>query len=97
VLVVVPRGVMPRRHYGYAAIAMALVLWLVVGERVHEVRRRVCAWQLTSSATSSWPALRRWRSALGDRFGQVAIGRAPAHRRRGPRWALAFAGGSAMP
>ncbi|HEY4180213.1 MAG TPA: DUF6431 domain-containing protein, partial [Kofleriaceae bacterium] len=27
VLLVVPRGVAPRKHYGYAAIAMALTLW----------------------------------------------------------------------
>jgi len=76
---------------------MALALWLVVGEPVREVRRRVCAWQVTSAATSSWPALRRWRSALGERFAQVAIGRAPPHQRRDDRWALAFAGGSTMP
>jgi hypothetical protein len=97
VLTVVPRGVAPRKHYGYAAIAIALTLWLLVGEPVREVRRRVCAWQLTRETTSSWPTLRRWRRAMGDRFAQVAIGRAPPHARRRDRWALAFAGGSAMP
>lgn len=97
VLTVVPRGVAPRKHYGYGAIAMALTLWLLVGEPVHEVRRRVCAWQITREATSSWPTLRRWAAAFGARFAQTAIGRAPPHASERERWALAFAGGSAMP
>lgn len=93
----VPRGVAPRKHYGFAAIAMALTLWLFVGEPVREVRRRVCAWQLTRDSTSSWPVLRRWRAAFGDRFAQIALGRAPPHVGHRERAALAFAGGSAMP
>jgi hypothetical protein len=97
VLIVVPRGVAPRKHYGYGAIAMALTLWLLVGEPVREVRRRVCAWQITREATSSWPTLRRWAAAFGERFAQTAIGRAPPHASERERWALAFAGGSAMP
>lgn len=97
VLLVVPRGVAPRRHYGYAAIALALALWVVVGEPVREVRRRVCAWPLTSTRTSVWPALRRWRRTFGDRFAQEAMGRAPPHFDRREPGALAFAGGSAMP
>lgn len=97
VLTVVPRGVAPRKHYGFAAIAMALTLWLIAGEPVREVRRRVCAWQLTRESTSSWSTLRRWAGAMGDRFAQIAIGRAPPQALSRERWALAFAGGSAMP
>lgn len=96
-LLVVPRGVAPRKHYGFAAIAMALTLWLVVEAPVREVRRRVCAWQLTRESTSSWPTLRRWRRAFGAAFAQVAMGRAPPHVEDHERWALAFSGGSAMP
>ena len=91
------RGVAPRKHYGFAAIAMALALWLIAREPVREVRRRVCAWQVTRETTSSWPTLRRWRRAMGDRLAQIAIGRAPPHVHSRDRWALAFAGGSAMP
>lgn len=97
VLVVVPRGVAPRKHYGFAAIALALTLWLLVGVPVREVRRRVCAWQVTRESTSSWPALRRWRSSFGDRFAQIALGRAPPHVDIRERAALAFAGGSTLP
>ena len=97
VLLVVPRGVVPRKHYGFAAIAMALTLWLLVGEPVREVRRRVCAWQVTRESTTSWPTLRRWRGTFGDRFAQVALGRASPHADHRERSALAFAGGSAMP
>lgn len=97
VLLVVPRGVAPRKHYGFAAIAMALALWLVEEAPVREVRRRLCAWQLTRESTSLWPTLRRWRRAFGDTFAQVAMGRAPPHGEVRERGALAFAGGSAMP
>lgn len=97
VLLVVPRGVAPRKHYGFAAIAMALALALFCSAPVREVRRRVCAWQLTRESTSSWPTLRRWRHAFGDAFAQVAMGRAPPHVADRERSALAFAGGSAMP
>ncbi len=97
VLTVVPRGVAPRKHYGFAAIAMALTLWLIGGEPVREVRRRVCAWQLTHESSGSCTTLHRWAGAMGDRFAQIAMGRAPAHARARERWALAFAGGSAMP
>jgi hypothetical protein len=96
-MTVVPRGVAPRKHYGFAAIAMALTLWLIGGEPVRAVRRRVCALQLTRESTSSWPTLRRWRRAMGERFAQIAIGRAPPQAAPRERWAFAFAGGSAMP
>lgn len=111
ILTVVPRGVAPRRHYGHAAIAMALTLWAVVREPVTEVRRRICAWRISDESAARWPTLERWaraaRDALGDarvsliaaaaRAAQIAIGRAPPSLRRAPREAQAFAGGSAMP
>lgn len=111
ILTVVPRGVAPRRHYGHAAIAMAFALWAIMHEPIGEVRRRVCAWRISHDAPTRWPALARWahsaRAAFGDasmtlvaaaaRAAQVAIGRTPPHLRHGPRWAQAFAGGSAMP
>jgi len=96
-MTVVPRGVAPRRHYGYAAIAMALTLWQIAGQPVREVRRRVCAWQVTQESTGSWPTLRRWAAAVGSHFAQLAIGRAPPHHKYMERWARAFAGGSTMP
>lgn len=96
-LLVVPRGVAPRKHYGFAAIAMALALWLLIGEPVREVRRRVCAWPVTHARTSVWPALRRWRRAFGDAWAQVAMGRAPPDVATRERAALAFLGGAAMP
>ena len=94
-LTVVPRGVAPCKHYGFAATA--LTLWQLAGEPVREVRRRVCAWQATHESTSSWPTLRRWAGTMGARFAQIAIGRASPHAEQRVGWALAFAGGSAMP
>lgn len=111
ILTVVPRGVAPRRHYGHAAIAMALTLWAIGREPVAEVRRRISAWPITVEAVTRWPTLERWagaaRDALGDaslsliaaaaRTAQIAMGRAPPSLRTAPRAAQAFAGGSAMP
>jgi len=111
VLTVVPRGVAPRRHYGHAAIAMALTLWAIVREPVAAVRRRVCAWLITTEAVTRWPALERWAHAArrtrddpslsliaaAARTAQIAIGRAPPSLRAAPRAVQAFAGGSAMP
>jgi hypothetical protein len=111
VLMVVPRGVAPQRHYGHAAIAMALTLWAIAGDPIATVRRRVCAWPITTEAATRWPTLQRWaraaRRTLGDtslsliaaaaRAAQIAIGRAPPSLRTAPRAVQAFAGGSAMP
>jgi len=110
VLTVVPRGVAPRRHYGHAAIAMALTLWAIAGEPEAAIRRRICARRISVESPARWPVLTQWaraaRVALGDptlslkaaaaRAAQLAIGRAPPALRRAPRWAQAFAGGSAM-
>ena len=108
VVLVVPRGVAPRRHYGHAAIAFALALWALGGAPAAAVRRRVCAWPVTGAAATGWRTLRRWadaaRTALGladrraaaARAAQIAAGRAPP-RIAGPVWELAYAGGAAMP
>jgi hypothetical protein len=97
VITVVPRGVARRRHYGHAAIAMALTLWALVGETAATVRARVCAFRITLCGRD-WPALRRWARASGDskRTAQLAIGHAPPSLQSAPLWAQAFAGGSAM-
>ena len=111
ILTVVPRGVAPHRHYGYAAIVMAFTLWAIVGEPEAEVRRRICARRISVESPKRWPTLARWAGAARDALGtaslslkdaaarvaQIAIGRAPPGMRRAARWAQAFAGGSAMP
>jgi hypothetical protein len=109
VIIVVPRGVAPRRHYGHAAIAFALALWALAGTPAAGVRRRVCAWAVTGAAGTRWRALRRWADAAGQTLGisgdrraaaaraaQMAAGRAPPTV-TGPVWILAYAGGAAMP
>lgn len=111
ILTVVPRGVAPRRHYGHAAIAMALTLWAITQESEADIRRRVCARQISVESPTRWPTLVRWARAARDALGattlslkdaaaqvaQIAIGRAPPGLRRAPQAAQAFAGGSAMP
>lgn len=109
VLTVVPRGIAPRRHYGHAAIAMALALWAIAGRPSGEVRGLVCARRIRLDPARRWPTLIRWaraaaltrpptgRREAAARVAQIAIGRAPPALRRAPRWAQAFAGGSCMP
>jgi hypothetical protein len=108
VLTVVPRGIAPRRHYGHAAIAMALALWAIAGRPSGEVRELVCARRIRLDPARRWPTLTRWARAAAivapgglraaaARVAQIAIGRAPPALRGAPRWAQAFAGGSCMP
>jgi hypothetical protein len=111
VILVVPRGVASRRHYGLGAVAMALTLWAVMQQPPLEVRERVCVARGTVWGTE-WPTLRRWARAAREalrvpagftlrevaaRAAQIAIGRAPPSLRTAPLWAQAFAGGQAMP
>jgi hypothetical protein len=103
-MLVVPRGVSPRRHYSLAAIAMAL--WAVLVLPPARVRERICVSPSVAWGTE-WSTLRRWAHAaralvglpavitlreVAARVAQIAIGRAPP-----PRVAQAFAGGTAMP
>jgi len=55
VIVVVPRGVLRRRHFGAAAIALAL-LRFGHGGRVADIRQEIGGY----GETGSWPTLRRW-------------------------------------
>jgi hypothetical protein len=111
VLTVVPRGIEPRRHYGRAAICLALALWAIAGASTTTVRARVSEWRY---AAASWRALRRWaaaaaagtwswcRAATGlqplaaaARAAQIAAGHAPPMI-AAPVWEQAYAGGAAL-
>jgi hypothetical protein len=54
-LTVVPRGVLPRRHFSAGAIALALFR-LAGGARVVDIRGEVGG----QGETATWPTLRRW-------------------------------------
>jgi hypothetical protein len=58
VVVVVPRGILRRRHFGAAAIALAL-LRFGGGARVVDIRREMGG----HGDTAAWPTLRRWVGA----------------------------------
>lgn len=65
-MLVVPQGVVPRRHYSGGAIGLALALWGVLGLLVSQVREQVNPWQIVDAANlGSWSTLRRWVKALG--------------------------------
>jgi hypothetical protein len=60
---VVPRGIEPRRHYGRAAICLALALWALVGQPTTVVRIQVYA-RPGPATTTSWRTLGRWAAAV---------------------------------
>lgn len=64
VLVVVPRGVLPRLRYGAVAIALALARWGVDGLSAAYVRAEVSPDRyLGHDARRGWRSLRRWARA----------------------------------
>jgi hypothetical protein len=73
-LLVLPRGVLPRQLYSAAAVALALALWGVEHLAPAKVRARVSPWRIVGAAAAGgWAALRRWAKAVraGAIFGCV--------------------------
>ena len=62
VIIVVPHGVLPHRHYGAGAIALAAALYGVDQRPVTEVRQRVSTWD--AGGTFGWITLRRWLRSI---------------------------------
>lgn len=79
VVIVVPRSVLERRLFSAEAIALALVLFGVLGLSMAGVRERVSPWRRVGrTARLSWVSLRRWIAAIraGRLFAKVR--RSPA-------------------
>lgn len=61
VLVVCPRGVLPRLRYGAVAVALALALWSAEGLSSAQVRSHVSPFEVVGhDARRGWRSLRRW-------------------------------------
>ncbi|MCP5040614.1 MAG: hypothetical protein GY944_06260 [bacterium] len=59
VIIVAPRGVLPRLRYGAVAVALALAMWADTPSR--RVREVVSPWRIVGDeARRSWRALIRW-------------------------------------
>lgn len=74
VISVVPRGILYRRLYTAAAIALALTLWGIEALAPRDVRARVSPWRTVgATAAGGWASLRRWARAVraGAVFGHV--------------------------
>jgi hypothetical protein len=71
------RGLLTRRAYTASAIAMALVLWCVLGASAHEVRARVAVDCLVgaTAAGERWSTLLRWArvATSGRLFGGAPV------------------------
>lgn len=70
VLLVVPGGVLRRRLYSAAAVALALAVWSLEEQTPAEVRARVSPWRIVGpAAAAAWESLRRWaRAVRGSRL-----------------------------
>lgn len=65
VVMVVPRGVMPRRHFSAGAIALALAAYGLTKTSMRETRRQVSPWTTVGAAAYvGWAALTRWIRAV---------------------------------
>jgi hypothetical protein len=65
IVMVVPRGLLPRRLYSAGAVALALALWGVAGLAPAKVRGRVSPFAIVgATAAVGWASLRRWSRAV---------------------------------
>jgi hypothetical protein len=65
VIQVVPGGILRRRLYSAAAIALALAVWSIEEQTPAEVRARVSPWRLVGpAAAAAWASLRRWAKVV---------------------------------
>ena len=96
ILLVVPCGVAPRKHYALSAIAFAVALLGVAGWTWKAVRQAVSAWPLPDGdVVSTWKTLRRWiadieRGEVFTGLPQSAVG--ASRRQIAERAAMALAG-----
>lgn len=80
---VVPRDVLPRRHYRAQALALAFALLGLLAFTQSQVRAAVSTWRLRGAAAVGWPTLRRWiAAALDGRLGPDLRGAPPGSSRR---------------
>jgi hypothetical protein len=89
---VVPRGCVPARHYGAAAIALSCVLYGMRAESLRVTRARVSPWRSTEPG---WPAMGRWLRAIEGGAIFARVRRCPGNwtgRRRAERVAQSVLG-----
>jgi hypothetical protein len=68
ILTVLPRGLVPRRHFSAGAIALALACYGLAGQSQRQVRQRISPWTvLGDAARARWATLGRWIAAIGRR------------------------------
>jgi transposase len=68
VMTVVPAGMLARRQYSASSIALALHLWVALGQPDRVVRERICAWQIHGRSHRGWAQLYRWARSAAHVF-----------------------------
>lgn len=71
-MIVLPAVAQPLKHFSGGAIATALALWGLCGERAALVRSQVNDWQVAGHAARGWRSLARW--ALDGAQGKLFAG-----------------------
>lgn len=68
VVLVAPRGVLPRRYYSSLAIGLAMALYSMAGLTLATVRQRISPWPIVGqTALGGWVTFRRWIRAVRAR------------------------------
>jgi hypothetical protein len=66
IITVLPRGLVPRRHFSAGAIALALACYGLAGQSQRVVRQHTSPWAvLGDAARTGWATLGRWIAAIG--------------------------------
>jgi hypothetical protein len=68
VMTVVPSGMLAGRQYSASTIALALHLWLSVGQPDRVVRDALCAWRRRGPNARGWAQLYRWAREVAGLF-----------------------------
>jgi len=85
-VIVLPRGVAYRCHYGAGAIGLALFLYGVLALSARQVRERIGPFRAVGySAPQKWLTLNRWIDAASDGGLFHSIRASPRAFRRGRR------------
>jgi hypothetical protein len=83
IVMVAPRGLLPRLRYGAVAVALALALWSAEGQPGWRVRQAVSPLpSVGNEPLHGWRSLSRWARQAGDWIGQPGPprrGREAAH------------------
>ena len=80
VISVIPKGMLPRRHFSAGAIAQAMARYGLAKQSRPTVRKHISPWQIIgTTAQTGWATLGRWITAIRNGTLLPCIRTIPAH------------------